>query len=705
MSTPGDADGSIVRLQLVVRWPWVLSASPWLLWSVVVGACTFAAFKWHVEYFRSPGDLYYRVVVVLLPLMAVLSWAYSRLRTQRLRRLEPWLLSATVLIPSIVYQPLGLTAAVLLTAAAIAIGGRLLRALGASDLGVGQRVVYPLGAGLGALIFILFVLGLCGLYRWEVFAAVLLLPLLAFRGPLFAWLRTVRDAATSWAADSSLDSTHVGISVFFCYVFTAVATLLILAPSVAHDALLFHLPAARHFVATQALAPLSFQDYSYNPQGFEVLLAAVYALAGQPAAQFVNPVFLGLAACALCLVGRQTGVSRSACVLAAGAVLGTPFLLWTGAAVKNDLAVAAFQLIALSCALGEQDDRSRGRLRLGVFMLSCSVAIKYTAFFGAPWIGLLLLYRLRGRSRNVRELAIWFLLFVSAGPCWQARAYFLTGNPLHPAQFGRLVAYVAPQLGTGPDWASPNALEIPWFVHFNGHRAFESPTDNPLGFWLLVTAPLWLVVRRTSFNRDIATLWAVCLCSYLLWSTVFPFLRYASAVVALVLLFACERFDALYAAARRPLRGVLAGMQAGNYLLCLCAAMIMSVNGPQLEYFAGRISEDEYLRRLVPAYPALRFLEETGDPDATVLAGRVSGVAYAPNPSGFHTIFYRNDRPWERDEVPAALAARRYDYMIVPNTRGGRELASDASDRYESEVAYEDPRFVVLRFTSPADRP
>jgi len=698
---PGDADGSIVRLQLVVRWPWVLSASPWLLWSVVVGAGTFAAFKWHVEYFRSPGDLFYRAVVVLLPLTGVLSWAYSRLRTGRVRRLEPWLLAAPVLVPSIIYQPLGLATALLLTASAVAIGGTLLRVFGASDLGVGERAVYPLGAGLGALIFILFVLGLCGLYRWEVFAAALLMPPVVLRGSLLAWLRTVRNAARSWAADSSLSSTHVGISIFFSYAFTAVATLLILAPSVAHDALLFHLPAARHFVAAQALEPLPFQDYSLNPQGFEVILAAVYSLGGQAAAQFISPVFLGLVAGALCLVGRQVGVGRSACVLGTGVLLGTPFLLWTGGAVKNDLAVAAFQLIALSCALGEQDERSRGRLRLGVFMLSCSVAIKYTAFFGAPWIGLFLLFRLRGRSRKIRELAIWFLLFASAGPCWQARAYFLTGNPLYPAQFSRMVGHVAPELGSGPDWDGPTALEIPWFVHFNGHRAFESPTDNPVGFWLLMTAPLWLVVRRTAFSRDIATLWAICLCYYLLWASVYPFLRYASTVVALVLLFACERFDSLYTAARAPLRRVLSGMQTANFLLCLCAALIMSVNGPQLEYFAGRISEDEYLSRLVPAYPALQFLKESADPDARVLAGRVAGVAYASNPGGFHTIFYRRDRPWERDEVPAALAARRYDYLIVPNTRGGRELASDASDRYTSETVYEDVRFVVLRFAGP----
>jgi len=37
----------------------------------------------------------------------------------------------------------------------------------------------------------------------------------------------------------------------------------------------------------------------------------------------------------------------------------------------------------------------------------------------------------------------------------------------------------------------------------------------------------------------------------------------------------------------------------------------------------------------------------------------------------------------------------------VPNTRGGRELASDASDRYTSETVYEDVRFVVLRFAGP----
>jgi len=684
-------------LSLAVRWPWAVSVTPWIVWIAFVGACSLGAFEWHIEYFRSPGEQFYRAAIVLLPLLALSSWAYARWRRSALRRFEHWLLLAVVLVPSVAYEPRGLLVATLLIAAAVALGGATLETFGVSDLRRGESVVYPLGAGLGSLIFILFALGLAGLYRWEVFAAVLVLPALVWRAGIRAWLASVQDTARAYVADKSLDSTHVGISVFFGYLFLAVATLLILAPAVAHDALLFHLPAARYFVAEQALVALPFQDYSYNPQGFEVLLAAAYSLGGQPAAQFVSPVFFGLAACALCLVGRQLGAGRSACVLMLGVLLGTPFLLWTGAAIKNDLAVASFQLIALSCALADWSERSRGRLRLGVFLLSCSVAIKYTAFFSAPWIGFLLLYQLRQHGRKIRELAIWVLLFAAGGPCWQARAYLLTGNPLYPAQFSRLVGHVAPELGTGPVWDGPNALEVPWFVHFNGHRAFESPTDNPMGFWLLVTAPLWLLVRRSAFSGRIAALWAVWLGSYLLWGAVYPFLRYAAPMVALVLLFACERFDCLYRAARPPLRGLLSVAQALNFLFCLCAAMIMSVNGPQLQYFARMISADEYLRQLVPAYPALEFLHETAAPNARVLAARVSAVGYAPNPGQFHVIFYRKSRPWERDEVPAALAARPYDYLIAPNVKDGRRLAEDATRGYESELAYEDPRFLVYR--------
>lgn len=95
---------------------------------------------------------------------------------------------------------------------------------------------------------------------------------------------------------------------------------------------------------------------------------------------------------------------------------------------------------------------------------------------------------------------MWGAIFVVFALSWQVRAYVLTGNPLFPTRFSRLGGHVAPELGTGDDWNGPNYLEIVAFVHFTGTKTFESPSENPVGFFLIFTIPAWVLLKRRRWN-------------------------------------------------------------------------------------------------------------------------------------------------------------------------------------------------------------
>ena len=104
-----------------------------------------------------------------------------------------------------------------------------------------------------------------------------------------------------------------------------------------------HLPSAMFYSAKQALVPLAGLDYSYFPQGFEVLMTAAHLFAGQAAAQMISPTFFGLTAFFVFVVARECGLARAPAI--AATIFGTsiPFLHWTGSVAKNDIALALFQ--------------------------------------------------------------------------------------------------------------------------------------------------------------------------------------------------------------------------------------------------------------------------------------------------------------------------------------------------------------------------
>jgi len=615
--------------------------------------------------------------------------------------MEPVALAAIVLAPSVIYEPRGALTALLLLAGSAALGAGVLTKLdlwGSKPL---VRILFSVGTGLGLLMFLLLLVGLVGLYFWPVFVLLLGIPVLAFRGKLRELGGDLRSLGRTWAEDPGLGSALVGTSVFFVAVSVVVAMILILAPSVAHDSLMMHIPAARHYASEHALTPLPFQSYSYYPQGIEVLMTAAYVLGGRAAVQFVHPIFFLLTLGAVASIGRCIGTSRSACFLVVATLFTIPFLLWTGAVPKNDLAMAAFQMLAILCGISDRDGSSKPRLRLGIFFLASSLAIKYTAFFGAPWIAILFLYRIRDHPRRLREIGIWGAIAVVFALSWQVRAYVLTGNPLFPARFSRLVGHVAPGLGTGDNWNGPNYLEIVAFVHFTGTKAFKSPSENPVGFFLILTLPIWVQVKSRRWNRKVIALWCLCGCYYLLWGAVYPFLRYGIVPLAIVMLLACQRFESLYEQSSRALRIVLLVLVEYNFLFCLLPSMINSLNGPQILLFAKQIDKAEYLRRALEPYGALEFLQREAERDDLILGAWVTAAGYAPESGAFHPMYFRSEI--ETQSIGAALMERNYGFLVAPDSEEGRGLTRYFPANYRSTLAYEDGKYLVFRLeTSPA---
>lgn len=654
-------------------------------------------FQVHLEAFHSPGELFAKLILIVAPALWVAALLYARLRSARVRKLEPVALAALALAPAAVWAPVGLLAALLLAPTLLAAGSAALRWMGPTDTQPVERLLLACGAGLGLTILLLFVLGLAGALSGPVVGATAIAAL-ALGGREGG--QTITAAWRSLRAAWETDDSAAGVAAFFAAVFLAPATMVALAPALAHDALAMHLPAARHYANITALQPLPFLDYSYFPQGFELLLAAQWPLGGQAGAQLVSPLLFALTLAALALIGRELGLSRKAVLVGCCAVFALPFLLWTGSVVKNDLALALLQTLGLYCWL-----RSRGRpdeaqwLRLGVLLIASGFAVKYTAMFTAAPLGVLYLWRLPRLARPVRETLLWTAIFTALALYWPARSWALTGNPVFPIELSWAVESLRPNEARPEETRSIPYWKIPWTIHFDGANAFEAPTQNPMGFFLLLFLPGWLAVRIRSGCAVLAFLGLF----FLYWGSVWPVVRYAILPLGLLVLLTAHGLMRWRSAVQPWARWTLDGALALNFVFCLLPTLLMSGNGPQLALFAGRIDQAEYLRRTLITYPALEYLREHSAPgDWTLSIGANSG-AYAPDPARIR-YEYLTDVDHAFFVLASHLSQARYQWLITPADRA-EETRNLMPQGWSAREEFRDSTLAVFRLESPADLP
>ncbi len=564
-----------------------------------------------------------------------------------------------------------------------------------------EEISLSAGLGLACLIFLLLPLGLLGLYDPWSLAAVLGICVLGFHREIRKLPASLLGIMRSWASTADLKQPWMAVLVVFAGIFLVCSMMVTLAPSLTHDTLMSHLPAARFYAAEEALEPLPSSRNSYYPQGFEVLMTLGYVFGGQPAAQMVSPLFFGLTVLLAFAVARECGIARAPAVAGVILAASVPFLHWTGSVSKNDMAMAFFLLAALHCYLrGRQSPGSRW-LRLGMFFLAASFGVKHVALFGAASLGLLYLHTLWRWPRRFREGLILASIFIAFGICWQVRTFVLTGNPVYPAGLDWAVEPLRPNALRPPDWRRVPHVLIPWVVHFKyTFKAFESPSDNPMGVFLVLFAPLWIVLRRKPLQDSERAGLIFSGLYFLYWGMVWPIVRYAIAPIMIIFLLTTARVWALLRESPPAIKGLVEACLGYNLLFCLLVTMILEINGPQLRLFSGRIDAEQYLHETLLTYPPLAYLQSHVGPEDYILSVDNCSTGYAPNIGRFHCEVFE-DSADARERVPEVLRERPYQFLLLPKTSLGTSVDSELGVDFPREVVYQDDYAFVYRLRKP----
>jgi hypothetical protein len=605
----------------------------WWAWTIVIAVIAAGPFRGEVEYFRDHANLvYFRAIVGLLLLLVPVCFLYVRWRRRGWYRYELPVIAGGAICLAAVEQPRGFGVGLLFFLASTTAGQGLARLFGVTFQSAADTIGIGFSLGSAALIPVLFILGLAHAYYWPVFLLLLLLPLVVWRHDA---LQGVRAIGRLWRAAGQVPAlAHplCGVAVVFVAAGVLCGTVAPLAPSLVLDALKMHLPSAQTYVAVHALQPVSDLAYSYYPQGYEVLLATAYALGAQPAAQMITPIFFVAFLLVLFSIAKLCEFSSAAVLIGVAAVLMTPFLLWDGTQMKNDMELALFQVAALYCCLRWRASAERAWLMLGAIPLAASFGIKHTAAFGAIPLALLFVAPLYRKPRGVRTAAMFFLGVAVLGFYWHARTFLLTGDPLYPRDWEQAVT---PKRHFSPIQRVQRRLQNIWRIQFHDARiAFESPLRSPMGIVLLTCAPLALLAPRGR-NRNRTACWFYLAVYLLLWGSLLSVLRYAlSAIALLTFLVAAkikEAYDQHWALAPGLARFSIAAALAGTLAYGLLGVILVQIVPGQLPLLAGRISRATYLRSNLPGYAALESFARAS-PHAAVLAVLACGRAYAPNP-------------------------------------------------------------------------
>ncbi len=318
-----------------------------------------------------------------------------------------------------------------------------------------EKCVFSVGAGLGLLSLLTFLVGLAGFLQHPLLLRLLLAAwlVIAYRKGVFrrdAWRSSTAGCQAAAHSDDASLSWLMRWGVWLAVPFLAFLFLGAMMPPWEFDVREYHLQVPKEWFLAGQIEFLPHNVYGNMPLAGEMpaLLAMVLfrgwadwwwaALIGKT----VMAAFAPLAALSLYAAGRRLA-SPAAGAVAALLFLATPWVLYVSMTGKNEGVLAAYSILAVhALILGYSKDRSEGfgSVRpsyaiLAGFLAGSAAACKYPALLFTVFPLFAGCLGSDGRPRW-KSAAIFLLAAgLAVGP-WYAKNALFTGNPVYPLVFG-----------------------------------------------------------------------------------------------------------------------------------------------------------------------------------------------------------------------------------------------------------------------------
>ena len=315
---------------------------------------------------------------------------------------------------------------------------------------LGEVLVLPALATLGALGFSIWIFGSLGFYNgrfWALAFGALWLLWMIIRRPLVG--QNARRLLPAWRALSRLEK---ALALYLATIFTLTFVLSLAPPNgLDYDGLTYHLAVPAQYARAGRVLELPYDHHSYFPFTLEMLMGAGLQIRGVVFAKLFHWLMLPLSAGVLVALGARGG-SKLGGLWAACLFVSLPMTLTEASTAYIDLGFVAFAAAAVLCFAGAPtENRLHNLAWSGAFCGFC-LGTKYFGWLLFGFLGIwLLVDTLRARKPGgVRQVLVFGLAGLALGGAWYGRNLVWVGNPVFPFAYG---------LFGGAGWTAPMARD------------------------------------------------------------------------------------------------------------------------------------------------------------------------------------------------------------------------------------------------------
>ncbi|MBI5118890.1 phospholipid carrier-dependent glycosyltransferase [Candidatus Poribacteria bacterium] len=591
--------------------------------------------------------------------------------------------------PKIVIAGRHLSLACLLVFVGILAGRRLLRTIGivrvenpsGSKWLVSRELVLAFGLGWGFLIYLTFLLGAVGgLYSAVMWGVILLLLGVCVRdipcvfrdlaillrrdkSPSFTDANLFADGGRKRTEDNVRTDSHLKqagqrtppqpgpdaqlserplsgllerVGSAAVIVMLILIAIMALAPSITHDAMVYHLDVPRIYTQEHGFKAVPYNLFSNTFLNMEMLYVVALLIDDFILANLIHYI-LGVATLVLFCSVIQSNFGRSAAVLTALIFFFNPPFLNQMPLAYGDIGMAFYFVLALYSLWRWKTEGAEGWFALACVFAGVFSGMKYTAMYGLFTMCVMIAAaELSSGERRVgkaiKRLALFGAVVTVFVSPYLIKNYLITGNPVYPVMYNlfdgrwlsplqvvRMLEYVHSH-GMGHDWR--HMLALPWNITIFGNSGFANFDTAITPLWLILLPAFVFIRPKPAFAK-----WAALACGlyFLSWAASTHITRYMMPIFPL-LSFLCAFTIVKLSEKASAVSGVLSAIFEASVVL-MCGLVWFSFTyfypprvpaefGPAVW---GSQTRDEFLTRKIPNYPVFRYISEDLPPDARLI--------------------------------------------------------------------------------------
>ncbi|NQU07665.1 MAG: glycosyltransferase family 39 protein, partial [Candidatus Abyssubacteria bacterium] len=500
--------------------------------------------------------------------------------------------------------------------------------------GIVQELVLALGLGLGLLMYMTFLLGVVGgLYTAAIWGLLLFLLAVSRRDflPLF------RDLRVLLKPDKAQAQTYVKlIGACLAGVMLVLIAIIALAPSITHDAMVYHLNVPRNYVIEHRIVPVPYDLFSNTFLNLEMLYMAALLIDDFILANLIHYI-LGVGVLVFLYAFARRNFGGATATVAVLLFFFNPLFLNQLPIAYVDIGMTFYFLLAIYCMWKWKTGGGERWFVLLCIFAGIFAGMKYTSIYGLISISLMIAVSEfssgeRRFGKTLKRLALFGGIVTIFVLPYLVKNYVITGNPVYPVAYGvfggkwlvpaqveRMLAYVDSH-GMGHDWR--NMLALPWNITIMGKAGFEKFDTTITPLWLIFL-PALLLTRP----NPPAVKWSVfvCMIYFLCWASYTHITRYMMPIFPLLSLACAHAIVALKDKAALHSQRLATTVKTGAILMCALAWFSFSYFYPSRvpsefgEVVWGRQTREEFLAEKVPNYGTFKYINKNLPADARLV--------------------------------------------------------------------------------------